>query len=211
MDGLETERLILRHFTEKDIAALFALLSDREVNAFLPMFPLEEIGEAEAYLSYIGDRIREGGFYYAICLKEDDRPIGCVHVSADDSRDLGYAVRKEYWHRGICTEACRSVVGTAKRSGPPYLTATHDVKNQRRGRVIRARAMTFRYSHEGLVQTKNFRVTVRMYQLDLDRKDHGVYEKYWSRYPVHFIEEQPFGRSGGRASCGTESQNPECV
>ena len=61
MDGLETERLILRHFTEKDIAALFALLSDREVNAFLPMFPLEEIGEAEAYLSYIGDRIREGG------------------------------------------------------------------------------------------------------------------------------------------------------
>ena len=48
MTHIETERLILRQFTEKDVGALFALLSDKEVNRFLPMFPLRDIKEAEA-------------------------------------------------------------------------------------------------------------------------------------------------------------------
>ena len=37
MTHIETERLILRQFTEKDAGALFSLLSDKEVNTFLPM------------------------------------------------------------------------------------------------------------------------------------------------------------------------------
>lgn len=48
MTHIETERLILRQFTEKDAVALFSLLSDKEVNTFLPMFPLRDIKEAEA-------------------------------------------------------------------------------------------------------------------------------------------------------------------
>ena len=34
--SLETERLILRKFTEQDIDALFAIYSDPEVNSYLP-------------------------------------------------------------------------------------------------------------------------------------------------------------------------------
>lgn len=37
---IQTERLILRQFTEQDVNALFLILSNREVNTFLPMFPL---------------------------------------------------------------------------------------------------------------------------------------------------------------------------
>ena len=48
MTHIETERLILRQFTEKDAGALFSLLSDKKVNTFLPMFPLRDIKEAEA-------------------------------------------------------------------------------------------------------------------------------------------------------------------
>lgn len=33
---LETKRLILRKFTERDIEALFLILKDEEVNKFLP-------------------------------------------------------------------------------------------------------------------------------------------------------------------------------
>ena len=43
MNHLETERLILRPFTEQDAEALFAILSDRDVNTFLPMFPLKNL------------------------------------------------------------------------------------------------------------------------------------------------------------------------
>ena len=43
---LETERLILRKFTENDMEALFKIYSDKEVNRFLPWFPLNSIEEA---------------------------------------------------------------------------------------------------------------------------------------------------------------------
>ena len=44
MNHIETQRLILRHFTEEDINALFSILSDKDVNTFLPMFPLKDRG-----------------------------------------------------------------------------------------------------------------------------------------------------------------------
>lgn len=46
---LETERLILRKFTEKDIESLYLILKDKEVNTFLPWFPLESLKEAQIF------------------------------------------------------------------------------------------------------------------------------------------------------------------
>ena len=43
---LETERLLLRKFTKQDMAALFAIYSDEEVNRYLPWFPLKNMEEA---------------------------------------------------------------------------------------------------------------------------------------------------------------------
>ena len=69
MNCLKTKRLILRHFTEKDINALFAILSDKDVNTFLPMYPLRNIEETKRYFQYIKNYIQQKGLYYAICLK----------------------------------------------------------------------------------------------------------------------------------------------
>ena len=107
MNHIETQRLILRHFTEEDINALFSILSDKDVNTFLPMFPLKDIEEAKDYLQYIKSWIQQKGFYYAICMKTNNVPIGCIHINGDDSHDLGYSIKKEFWHKGICTEACQ--------------------------------------------------------------------------------------------------------
>ena len=64
MNHIETQRLILRHFTEEDINALFSILSDKDVNTFLPMFPLKDIEEAKDYLQYIKSWIQQKGFCY---------------------------------------------------------------------------------------------------------------------------------------------------
>ena len=72
MNHIETQRLILRHFTEEDINALFSILSDKDVNTFLPMFPLKDIEEAKDYLQYIKSWIQQKGFYYAICMKTNN-------------------------------------------------------------------------------------------------------------------------------------------
>ena len=42
----ETERLILRKFTEDDLEALYQIYCDEEVNTFLPWFPLKTMEEA---------------------------------------------------------------------------------------------------------------------------------------------------------------------
>lgn len=191
MDYLETERLILRHFTEKDVNALFTILNDKDVNVFLPMFPLKDIEEAKEYLLYIENYIRQKGFYYAICLKEDNIPIGCIHVSADDSHDLGYSISRNFWYKGICTEACRVVIDMLKQTDIPYITATHDVNNPRSGKVMQAIGMVYKYSYEELWQPKNILVTFRMYQLNFEGDENRVYRKYWNKYSTHFIEEIP--------------------
>ena len=46
---LETERLILRKFTEDDMDDLYLLLSDEEVNTFLPWYPVKNLEETKAF------------------------------------------------------------------------------------------------------------------------------------------------------------------
>ena len=104
---LETKRLILRSFTEDDTDALYLLLSDQEVNTFLPWFPTKNQEEAKAFYKehfasqFYKERLAasnkaEPPYSYAICFKEDPRPIGYVTVGMDDSYDFGYALRKEF-------------------------------------------------------------------------------------------------------------------
>ena len=45
---LETEKLILIKFTQDDLYALYEIYSDRDVNKFLPWFPLENEGEVKS-------------------------------------------------------------------------------------------------------------------------------------------------------------------
>ena len=186
---LETQRLILRKFTENDIKALFDIYKDEEVNLYLPWFPLK-LKEAETffYEKYIKEYKKDRGYRYAICLKTDNLPIGYVNVSMDNSHDLGYGLRKEFWHNGIVTEACKAVIGQLKKDGLLYVTATHDVKNTRSGGVMKQLGMSYKYSYEEQWQPKDILVTFRMYQLNFDGQDDRVYKKYWDSYEVHFIE-----------------------
>lgn len=187
---LETQRLILRKFTENDIKALFDIYKDEEVNLYLPLFPLKSLKEAETffYEKYIKEYKKNRGYRYAICLKTDNLPIGYVNVSMDNSHDLGYGLRKEFWHNGIVTEACKAVIGQLKKDGLLYVTATHDVKNTRSGGVMKQLGMSYKYSYEEQWQPKDILVTFRMYQLNFDGQDDRVYKKYWDNYEVHFIE-----------------------
>ncbi|WP_027633375.1 GNAT family N-acetyltransferase [Clostridium hydrogeniformans] len=183
---IETERLILRKFTEKDIDAFFSILSDKEVNKFLPMFPLKDIEEAKQYLQ---ERyLVSNGYHYAICLKVDNVPIGFINVSDNESHDLGYGLKKEFWHKGIVTEASKVVIEQLEKDGIPYITATHDVKNPRSGAIMKKIGMTYQYSYEEQWQPKDILVTFRMYQLNFDEQKDRVYKEYWNKYPVHFIE-----------------------
>ena len=188
---IETERLRLRRFTERDAEALFTILSDPEVNQFLPMFPLTSLEEAGQYLKehYLSTYEQPSGYHYAVCLKTDDIPIGYINVSDDDSHDLGYGLKKEFWKMGIMTEACRALIWKLKTTDLPYITATHDRKNPGSGRVMEKIGMIYQYSYEEQWQPKDIPVLFRLYQMDLDGNSGRPYLQYWEQSRVHMVEQ----------------------
>ena len=187
---LETKRLILRKFTENDIEALFLILKDKEVNTFLPWYPMKNLEQAKKFYEerYTFTYLKPQGYAYAICLKSDNFPIGYIKVDMEEPHDFGYGLRKEFWHQGIVSEAAKAVVEQVKKDGLPYITATHDVNNPRSGNVMKKVGMNYCYSYEELWQPKGFFVTFRMYQLNFDGHDDCVYKKYWDMYENHFVE-----------------------
>lgn len=74
---------------------------------------------------------------YALCPKEDNYPIDYIQVDMEEYHDFGYGLRKEFWHKGIMTEAGKAVIEQLKKDVLPYITATHDRNNPRSGGVMR--------------------------------------------------------------------------
>jgi len=108
---LETERLILRKFIENDIEAMYRIYSDKEVNKFLPWFPLESLEETRLFFKErdASKYAQPQAYAYAVCLKKDNIPIGYINVDMEEHHDFGYGLRKEFWHQGIITEAGKAV------------------------------------------------------------------------------------------------------
>ncbi|MFI7127271.1 GNAT family N-acetyltransferase [Nonomuraea sp. NPDC050153] len=113
---LETERLLLRRFTESDADHLFALHNDPEVMEFLNggrPTPREEI-VGETLPAFIAS-----GFFAAL-----DKPsgafLGWFHLRApkgspDDEPELGYRLHRSAWGRGYATEGSRALIDKAFR------------------------------------------------------------------------------------------------
>lgn len=188
---LETERLILRRFTEDDIEAILHIYKDPEINTFLPWQPIKTMEEARILYeeSYEQSYKKPRGYKYAVCLKSDNVPVGYVHVSTDDSYDLGYGLRKEFWHKGIMKEAAEAVVKQVKEDGFSYITATHDVRNSHSGELMKGLGMNYQYTYEEQWHHMDLPVTFRMYQLNFDNESIRRYDKYWIISKVHYVED----------------------
>lgn len=190
---LKTSRLILREFkpTQQDYQGIFSIMSDEVVNKYLPWYPLKSInGAKEFYNKRILPKYeKKSGYYFAVCMKEDNIPIGYVSVGGESSHDLGYGLKKAYWNKGVMTEACNRVIRLLESKDWKYITATHDVLNGASGKVMQKLGMEYKYSYEEQWQPKNNTVTFRMYQLNLDGDGKRVYKEYWDKHAVHFIED----------------------
>ena len=187
---LYTQQLILRQFNEMDLPALYDLLKDSEVNTFLPWLPVKNMEEAKSFLHsrFLNYYKQPSAYRYAICLKEDNKPIGYVCLSEDISHDFGYALKKDCWHKGYATQSAHAVIQRLKKDGYSYITATHDINNPRSGEVMKRIGMKYKYSYIEQWQPKNIKVTFRMYQLNLDGNKDRTYMGYWDKYEEHFIE-----------------------
>ena len=50
-------------------------------------------------------------------VKKNNTPIGYINIDLDESHDLGYGLKKEYWHQGIVSEAVKSIIQQSQKRG----------------------------------------------------------------------------------------------
>lgn len=107
---LHTQRLLLRPFTPEDAGAVYRLLKEEETTRFLPMFALQNVEQAQAWIEA---HVRGPGMCFAVCA--DGAPAGYVTLSPGPAWDLGYALAPKLRGRGFATEAAGAV--PKKRGG----------------------------------------------------------------------------------------------
>ena len=114
---LETDRLILRRFTEDDVDNLVDLNSDPEVvfyiNGGRPIPRTEIERDLSHFLAY-HERPDGYGFYAAI-EKATGEFLGWFHFrphegSPPDEPELGYRLKKSAWGKGFGTEGSRALI-----------------------------------------------------------------------------------------------------
>lgn len=115
---LETERLVLRRFTEEDVELLVDLDGDPEVMQFITggrTTPRREV-ETEilpAFLEYY-ERDPRFGFWAAV-ERSSGEFLGWFHFrpeseDAPDQVELGYRLRRSVWGKGYATEGSRALI-----------------------------------------------------------------------------------------------------
>lgn len=112
---LQTLRLILRPWRSDDAECLYRYASDPEVGPRAGWPPHKSVEESRTII----DAVFSNEYMWAITLRGNDEPIGCVGYLpaeicnldiASDEVEVGYWVARPFWNRGICTEALREVV-----------------------------------------------------------------------------------------------------
>lgn len=111
---LETERLILRPWTIDDAQDLYYYAKDPNVGPNAGWSPHSCLEES----MYIINKVFCDDEIYAICLKDNNRPIGCIEIMtkqysnldiAEDEAEIGYWLGVPFWGRGIVSEAIKEI------------------------------------------------------------------------------------------------------
>lgn len=116
---LETERLKLRLFTLDDVQVMFDLNSDPEVIRYAEATPAPDLQEARKRMEEgpLSDYEKHGYGRFAVEWKASGKVIGFCgikYLPEIDLPEIGYRYLKEYWGRGIGTEAARLCVDFAR-------------------------------------------------------------------------------------------------
>ena len=150
MKPLETERLLLRPFTEEDAEGLYAYASHPEVGPWAGWKPHADVAES---LRVIRDIFLPSDTL-AVIRKTDGRLIGSAGFVGKHrtelgapSEEVGYSLARDCWGQGLIPEAVKAVMRHAfTELGYQALWAAYYDGNRKSKRVMQKCGMTYRLS-----------------------------------------------------------------
>ena len=145
---IETPRLILRPWTMSDLEDMYEYASIPGVGEAAGWKHHKSIEESRQILQMFVNHKKT----FALEFRESGRVIGSLGIeelSPDPvgpeklGREIGYVLNKDYWGRGLMTEAVEAVIRYCfEVLGYDYLTCGHFVQNDRSRRVIEKTGFT---------------------------------------------------------------------
>lgn len=155
---IETERLILRPWTESDLQDLYAYASVNGVGEMAGWSHHRNLEESQTILNLFIQEKKT----FALELKKNGKVIGSLGLEELDpdpvdgefyGREIGYVLSRDYWGRGFMPEAVNAVVKYCFGTGNfDYLTCGHFVRNSQSRRVIEK--IGFQYFGESFYETR---------------------------------------------------------
>lgn len=140
---LETERLVLRKFTEQDIESSYRnWTSDDKTTKYLTWSTHENMGVTKQVIKNWVEEYKDSSFYqWVIELKEIEEPIGTISVvrsnESIDMVEVGYCIGSKWWNQGIVTEAFQKVISFLfEEVKVNKIQSCHDLKNVGSGKVM---------------------------------------------------------------------------
>ncbi|MFH5881063.1 GNAT family N-acetyltransferase [Liberiplasma polymorphum] len=149
MNTLLTKRLILRLFKEEDLEDFYDYAKVEGVGEKAGWPHHKSIDETRQVLkAFLTNKD-----VYAIVLKENNKVIGSLglhdRLNQEGVRDVGYVLNKDYWGKGIMTEAVKRLISYAfDELHMTKLTCGHFKENMASCSIIKK--MNFRLIEEGL-------------------------------------------------------------
>lgn len=153
--NLETSRLLLRKFTIEDAPAVFNnWASDSEVTKYLMWPPHNSVTVSKSVLKdWIKSYEQESFYQWAIVMKDNgSEPIGSIGVIHQDNATgmahIGYCIGRKYWHKGITSEALKSVMNYLFDAADfKRIESRHDPRNPNSGAVMKKCGMKYEGTH----------------------------------------------------------------
>ena len=143
MPELNTPRLRLRKLTMQDAMDIYRYSRDTEVARHVLWEAHRSIGDSRSYLRYMLRRYRNHEpASWGIEWKETGRIIGTIGfmwIQGDNSAaEVGYSLSRDFWNRGIMTEALKAVIAHGFGSmNLNRIEAQHETTNPASGAVMR--------------------------------------------------------------------------
>lgn len=144
---LETERLVIRRFTDSDVADIFRMRSDEEIMRFIG--DTHDSPEASAdWMKLISRPLDSEGVGYRALEERDSGAVvgwcGLWRLTETGETEVGYAITRSRWGKGYATEAAFAVVDNAFRDlGFEEIVAVAYPENSASIRVMEKLGMSF--------------------------------------------------------------------
>lgn len=116
---IATPRLVLRPFTQTDVAAVFAYASNPRVSQFTTWSTHRTLADSQAFIDMVLER-DDDDHTWAICFADDPRAQGAIELGLVETTvaEVHYVLAEQLWNRGLMTEAARAVIAWGFASYP---------------------------------------------------------------------------------------------